>query len=102
MTTVVPGAQPAAPQRSGPRPNVLAYPSPTTSRFIVFLAALLTAGAFVGGWVHNQVLGHTWVRTVIHCQQQGPLVQTSAGGLSGEIRRNAVEERCRASVQRRG
>ena len=35
------GALSAAPAPSDrPRPNVLAYPSPTTSRYLIFLAAL--------------------------------------------------------------
>jgi Peptidase family M48 len=41
---------PAPPDR--PRPDVLAYPPPTTWRFLLFLAALLSAGLFVGDWVH--------------------------------------------------
>ena len=82
------------------RPNVLAYPSPTTSRFLVFLAALLTAGAFVGGWVHNQVLGHQWVSTVARCEQQSQLTSPTAS-LTAGIEANAAQERCRASVERR-
>ena len=53
-----PGTLPAAPTAPDrPRPDVLAYPSPTTSRYLIFLAALLSAGVFVGNWIHNQVVG---------------------------------------------
>ena len=82
------------------RLNVLAYPSPTTSRFLVFLAALLTAGAFIGAWLHNEVRGDEWVGTVARCAQEGQRVQSSAGGVHGAIERNAVEEGCRASADR--
>ena len=75
-----------------PRPNVLAYPSPTTSRFLVFLAALLASGAFVGGWVHNQVLGDEWLKTAARCDGA-----TQGGApLQSAIERNAIDERCRA------
>ncbi len=84
-----------------PRPNLLAYPSPTTSRFIVFLAALLTAGAFVGGWVHNQVLGDEWVSTVARCERQAARPTISGSGVSAEVQQNAAAERCRAAVERR-
>jgi Zn-dependent protease with chaperone function len=85
----------------GPRPNLLAYPSPTTSRFIVFVAALLAAGAFVGGWIHSQVLGAQWLSTVARCEQQAAALPVSALGAVGDIQRNAAAERCRASAERR-
>lgn len=86
---------------SVPRPNLLAYPSPTTSRFIVFVVALLTAGAFVGGWVHSQVLGNQWLSTVSRCEQHAAALPVSALGAAGDIQRNAAAERCRASAERR-
>ena len=64
------GALSAAPAPSDrPRPNVLAYPSPTTSRFLIFLAALLSAGVFVGNWVHNQLVFDEWFAVVARCEQ---------------------------------
>jgi hypothetical protein len=50
------------------RPDVLAYPSPTTSRYLIFATALLSAGLFVGGWVHNQTVGQKWADTYLGCQ----------------------------------
>jgi hypothetical protein len=50
------------------RPNVLAYPSPTTSRYLIFATALLCAGLFVGGWVHNQTVGQDWASTFLDCR----------------------------------
>jgi hypothetical protein len=49
---------------------VLAYPSPTALRFVVFLAALLSAGAFVGTWLHNQLLFDDWPEVVVRCEAQ--------------------------------
>jgi Zn-dependent protease with chaperone function len=52
------------------RPDVLAYPSPTTTRFLILVAALLTAGLFVGTWVHNgSTAGDAWARSVATCSQ---------------------------------
>jgi Zn-dependent protease with chaperone function len=54
-----------------PRPRVLAMPSPTVSRFLVLVAALLSAGLFVGTWVHNQTgVGADWLDQVRECQEQ--------------------------------
>ena len=50
------------------RPDVLAYPSPTTSRYLVFATALLSTGLFVGGWVHNQTVGQKWADTYLDCR----------------------------------
>jgi Zn-dependent protease with chaperone function len=54
---------------------VLAYPSPTTLRFVVFLAALLSAGALVGTWLHNQLLFDDWLEAVVRCEAEA-LAQT--------------------------
>jgi Zn-dependent protease with chaperone function len=49
------------------RPNVLALPSATTSRLIVLVVAMLTAGLFVGTALHNSLLGASWTRAVAAC-----------------------------------
>ena len=59
-----------APAGEAPRPDVLGYPSPTTSRYLILAVALLASGLFVGNWLHNQVAGDEWVRTVIACEQR--------------------------------
>jgi Zn-dependent protease with chaperone function len=76
------------------RPDVLAYPSPTASQFLVFVAALLTAGAFVGSWVHNEVVGNEWEATVTRC-----LVASRTE--PGVLERSARQDRCRAAAERR-
>ena len=57
--------QPDALERA--RPDVLGYPSPTTSRYLIFVVALLGAGLFVGNYVHNMVWGESWNQTVSQC-----------------------------------
>jgi Zn-dependent protease with chaperone function len=87
-------AAPAAPDR--PRPDVLAYPSPTSARFLIFLAALLSAGFFVGNWVHNQVLWDDWIAAAIRCEQT-----PAQPGIEGAIAGEDVAARCRAPADRR-
>jgi Zn-dependent protease with chaperone function len=81
------------------RPDVLAYPSPTTSRFLVFLATLLTAGAFIGNWVHGEVLGDEWVERLAQCARSTPTAD--ATDLGAVLESNAADQRCAASVERR-
>lgn len=97
-------ADPAgSPVSRGPprRPDVLAYPAPTTARFVIFVAALLSAGAFVGGWVHNQLFRDEWLRTDARCEQQA-LRGPPAPGVGGSfVRSDARAQSCRASIERR-
>lgn len=58
---------PPVADQSTARPNVLAYPSATTARYLIFVAALVCSGLFVGNWVHNDVKGDEWARTVAAC-----------------------------------
>ena len=37
------------------RVRILAYPPPTTGLYILFVAALLAAGMFAGGWLHEHL-----------------------------------------------
>jgi len=79
------------------RPDLLAYPSPTTSRYLIFATALLSSGLFVGGWVHNQTVGQEWARTLIACQDQ-------YGGMSLDLTGDSYEEQqaflhCAADVE---
>ena len=46
---------------------MLAYPSSTTARYLIFVAALICSGLFVGNWVHNDVRGDEWAETVKAC-----------------------------------
>src|SRR5919108_3278395 len=97
------GAPPAAPAPADrPRPDVLAYPSPTTWRFLVFLAALLSAGVFVGNWLHNQVHYREWLTVVVRCNAEA-LRQPDATGpsVSAAIARERAASPCRGAVDRR-
>src|SRR6266540_2092923 len=89
-------ATPAPPDR--PRPNVLAYPSPTTSRYLIFLAALLSAGLFIGNWVHNQVLDREWFAAVVRCEQVARQQTGTQPSLEAAIARENAAARCRAGA----
>jgi hypothetical protein len=97
-----PGTLPAAPPAPDrPRPDVLAYPSPTTSRYLIFLAALLSAGVFVGNWIHNQVVGDEWIAEVTRCRQETLQLTPTQPSLEGAIAQENAAARCRADADRR-
>jgi Zn-dependent protease with chaperone function len=87
--------QPAA------RPDVLAYPSPTASQFVVFIAAMITAGIFVGSWIHNQTVGDDWHRTVTRCLAAARAAPPPESSRPAVLARAAQEDQCRASAERR-
>lgn len=76
------------------RPDVLSYPSPTTSRYLVFVTALLAAGLFVGNYVHGLVWGDSWLEVVAACQSS-----TSAATSDLIVQSRAFAE-CTAEVER--
>ncbi len=78
------------------RPDVLGYPSPTTSRYVILAAALLASGLFVGNWVHTQVRGDEWLRTVTACDRQ----RASATTLEDRLRAERAFETCTAGIER--
>jgi Zn-dependent protease with chaperone function len=88
-----------APERA--RVNVLAFGSPTTTRYLAFLAALLSAGVFVGSWVYNQTQGQHWVRVVISCAARAQQAGTSLPPVQAELAREAFEARCRGAADLR-
>ncbi|TFC49052.1 hypothetical protein E3O47_12355 [Cryobacterium sp. TMT2-17-1] len=49
------------------RVNVLAFPAPTTGLYLLFIAALLAVGLFVGSWMHNIILGKEWIQALNNC-----------------------------------
>jgi Zn-dependent protease with chaperone function len=78
------------------RPEVLGYPSPTTSRYLILAATLLASGLFVGNWVHNQVRGAEWQRTAIACEGQ-PL---GGPGLQDQARAESAFTSCMSDAER--
>ncbi|MBM7804481.1 Zn-dependent protease with chaperone function [Geodermatophilus bullaregiensis] len=82
-----------------PRINVLALPSPTTTRSFLLVTALLTAGLFVGTWLHNALpVGDTWVRTVAACEQEAG-VSTDAASLEDSVDRQRELAACTGPVE---
>lgn len=59
--------KPLAPPVMVRRVNVLAFPAPTTGLYLLFIAALLAVGLFVGSWMHNVVLGKEWIQALSSC-----------------------------------
>ena len=78
------------------RPDVLGYPSPTTSRYLILAAALLASGLFVGNWVHTQVRGDQWLATVRTCEGQ----RTGGTTLEDRVRSQDAFESCTAGAER--
>ena len=80
---------------------MLAYPSPTTLRFVVFLAALLSAGAFVGTWLHNQLLFDDWLEVVVRCEAQALAQTATLPADQAALARVPAAARCRVGADRR-
>jgi hypothetical protein len=78
------------------RPDVLGYPSPTTSRYVILAAALLASGLFVGNWVHTQVRGDAWLRSITMCEQR----RAPATTLDDRLRTERAFESCTADAER--
>jgi len=78
------------------RPDVLAYPSPTTSRFLVFLATLIAAGAFIGNWLHTEVRSDAWLAQLAACSTVAPPGTT----LEDALEQTSAQQRCSASAER--
>lgn len=81
------------------RVNILAYPAPTTGRYLVFLLALLTSGLFVGNWMHNQVVGDVWADSVLICQSEAGRV-SGGSGQQEMMRRGEFLQACKAPHER--
>lgn len=95
MIMVPAGSPPADPHAA--RPNLLAFPTPTTTRYLALLVALITSGFFVGSWLHNQIAGAEYVRVTYACWQAAP-----GGGVQDWIGMLAADEQrrvCRAGVE---
>jgi hypothetical protein len=83
---------------AGPvRADVLGYPSPTTSRYLLLAAALLASGLFVGNFAHHWLLGDSWERTVAVCQNR----YGGGGTVAQLLAENRGFNRCTAGVERR-
>jgi Zn-dependent protease with chaperone function len=96
----------ASPPKSSPateraRVNIQAFAAPTTTRYLAFLAALLSAGIFVGWWGYNQTQGRHWVQDVVSCAEQAQQASISLPPVQAELAREAMEAQCRRAVDLR-
>jgi len=81
--------------------NILAFAAPTTTRYLAFLAMLLSAGIFVGWWGYNQTQGRHWVAVVVSCAGQAQQASSSLPPVPAELAREALEAKCRNAVELR-
>jgi Zn-dependent protease with chaperone function len=81
--------------------DVLAFAAPTTTRYLAFLAMLLSAGIFVGSWWYNQAQGRHWVAVVVSCAEQAQQASSSSPPLQAELTLEALEAKCRSAVELR-
>ena len=100
MTTQA-SPQKSTPPLGRPRVNVLAFAAPTTTRYLAFVAMLLSAGIFVGWWAYNQTQGRQWVAVVVSCAGQAQQASSSLPPVQAELAREALEARCRNAVELR-
>jgi Zn-dependent protease with chaperone function len=77
---------PQSPTPGAPRLALHAFPSPTTTRFVVILAAMLASGLFVGDWVHGLLRGEQYVQVIESCLVQAgytPSADSARAQLAG-------------------
>jgi hypothetical protein len=86
-----------APYAERARPNLSAYPSPTTARYLIFAVALLSSGLFVGNWIHTEVKGDDWRQTVEACNAAAP---ADTVGIDQALANQPTFVDCTADVER--
>ncbi|HEX6684167.1 MAG TPA: M48 family metalloprotease [Candidatus Limnocylindrales bacterium] len=95
-------AEPVATAPIRLRPNVLAHPSPTTGRFLLLVAAMLSTGLLAGTLVHNGVLGSRWSEAARACfalaDEISPILDP--GDTLAQIAHNDVLSSCLAPAER--
>lgn len=63
-------------------------------------AALLSAGAFVGNWGHNETVGDAWVQQVVACEQLAAEQVAALPADQVALERVAVFQQCMAADER--
>ena len=85
---------------SRPRVAMNAFPSPTTTRFLVILAAVAGAGFFVGDWIYLSINGRAWFEVWQQCRASYPDVNaTDIGGIDEALRRQTDAKACMGGVE---
>jgi len=97
--TITPAAVLAPPQPRL-RPNVLAHPSPTTGRFLLLIATLLSVGLLAGTLVHNGLLGARWAQAARTCAEVADSAVPVRTSLEEDIAHNEVVVDCLAPYER--
>lgn len=94
------GSVSPAPSRE-PRPDLLAYPAPTTTRYLVLVIALLSAGLFVGDSLHSVVDGPAYLDAERRCQAVAQDRVPGNGSLQEMTARRSAVDTCLAPAERR-
>ncbi len=92
---------PSAPQSfaaAGHRVALHAFPSPTTIRFVVILAAMLAAGLFIGDWFEGRLHADQFARAVDECYLQAGNPAT-VGSPGEQIAIQDAAEACYANTR---
>jgi Zn-dependent protease with chaperone function len=82
------------------RPNVLAHPSPTTGRFLLLIATLLSVGLLAGNLVHNGVLARSWAAAVRTCSGVADAAVPNPSTPADLIAHNSIMVDCVAPSER--
>ena len=98
MTVAGSTSPPQSPTPGGPRLALHAFPSPTTTRFVVILAAMLASGLFVGDWVHGLLRGEQYVQVIERCLAQAGYTP-SADSARAQLAVHDTASSCYASEQ---
>ena len=98
MTVADSASPPRSPTPAAPRVALLAFPSPTTIRFVVILAAMLAAGLFIGDWAHSFLHREQYVRAIENCYAQADYA-SSIDTAREEIAINDAASECYAGAQ---
>jgi hypothetical protein len=96
MATGVTTEPPGAPEEPRGRLDVLAFPSPTTARYVVFAVAMLSSGLFVGNYVHGMTMGDSWTRTIAVCEGR----YGAAGSVASVLAQQQDFVECAADAER--
>jgi Zn-dependent protease with chaperone function len=99
VVTTTPAAVLATPQIRL-RPNVLAHPSPTTGRFLLLIATLLSVGLLAGTLVHNGLLGSRWAQAARACAEAADGAVPIRTSLEAQIAHNEIVVDCLAPYER--
>ena len=82
------------------RVRILAYPPPTTGLYVLFVAALLAAGMFVGGWLYEHLHPNGLLQASKACWTQSQAAGVGLPPVEAYVASDAAFRECMASFHR--